>query len=231
MSSVEMAWPRVFAAPRAGRLAECSTRRHQAPLRKSLRGEFSFLRSSYISPYPWLNYGRRPPPPERAAPPPPREAPVLEAPRALLAWALALFEAPPKALVFRDALLLGTCRLPILFPPLLTRFAPALLALVPAFVPARFPAPFPRFALALLGAAPAFAPARFPVPLLRFAPMLFGLTPALAPARFPAVAPRLFVPGCCLLFDPCCCRAFACRVDIESPRAVPPYLLATCLFE
>jgi hypothetical protein len=33
---------------------------------------------------------------------------MLDAPRALLAWALAWFDDPPNALVFRDALLLGT---------------------------------------------------------------------------------------------------------------------------
>ena len=87
---------------------------------------------------------------------------MLEAPRALLAWALDLLDAPPKALVFREALELGTCRLPILFPP--------------------------------------------PLPLL--APMLLGCAPALEAARLPALG---------------CCRAFACRVDMESPRAGPPY--------
>ena len=49
---------------------------------------------------------------------------MLEAPRELDAWALDLFCDPPKELVFRDELPLGTCRLPILFPPLLPRFAP-----------------------------------------------------------------------------------------------------------
>jgi len=38
---------------------------------------------------------------------------VLDAPRALLACALALVDDPPKALVFRDPLLLETCRLPM----------------------------------------------------------------------------------------------------------------------
>ena len=95
---------------------------------------------------------------------------MLDAPRALLAWALDLFDDPPKALVFREALELGTCRLPILFPPPLPRLAPMLLAPAPAFEAARLPA---------LG----------------------------------------------------CCRALACRVDMESPRAVPPYFVAVALFE
>ena len=109
---------------------------------------------------------------------------MLEAPRALLAWVLALLDAPPKALLFRDASLLGTCRLPTLFPP----------------------------------------------PLPRFAPMLLGLAPAFEPVRFAPVVLRLLALGCCLLLNPCCC-ALACRVDIESPRAVPPYLFAVDLSE
>src|SRR5258708_16026725 len=73
-----------------------------------------------------LNHERLTAPAGRAVPPP-REAPMLAAPRALLAWALALLDAPPKALVFRDASLLESSQLPILFPPLLLRFAPLLL--------------------------------------------------------------------------------------------------------
>ena len=107
---------------------------------------------------------------------------MLDLPRELLAWVLALFEAPPKALLFPEALELGTCRLPILVPP----------------------APLPRFAPMLLAPAPAFEPARFIPP----APMLVGRAPVLEAARLPALG---------------CCRALACRVDTESPRAVPPY--------
>jgi hypothetical protein len=113
---------------------------------------------------------------------------MLEAPRELLAWALALLDDPPKALVFRAALLLGTWRFPILFPP----------------------PPLPRFAPMLL--APAFEPARLAPP----APMLLGRAPELEAARLPALG---------------CCRALACRVDMESPRAVPPYLFAVAVFE
>lgn len=106
---------------------------------------------------------------------------MLDAPRALLAWALDLLDAPPKALVLRDALLLGTWRFPILFPP----------------------------------------------PPLRFAPRLL----VLAPARFAPDELRLLALGCCLLLTLCCCRAFDCREDLESPRDVPPYWFAVALFE
>jgi len=123
--------------------------------------------------------------------------PVLEAPRALLAWALALFEDPPKALVFPEEVLLGACRFPMLLPPLLPRFAPMLPWLAPAFEPARFAPP---------------------------APVLFGRAPAFEPVR-------LAVLGCCLLLAPCCFCALACRVDVEAPLAVPPYLLAVAEFE
>jgi hypothetical protein len=99
--------------------------------------------------------------------------------------------------LFRDASLLEICRLPILFPLLvLLRFVPMLLGLVLAFEPARF------------------------VPV---APVLLGRPAALEPVRSVAVVLRLLALGCCLVLDPCCCRAFACRVDMESPRAVPPY--------
>lgn len=158
---------------------------------------------------------------------------MLEAPRALLAWAPALLEAPPKALVFRDVSLLGIWRLPILFPPPLPRLAPMLLGLALALEPAPFLA-FPPILLALapalepprfaavapllLAPAPAFDPPRFAA----FTPVLFGLAPAFEPARFPAAVPWLLPLGC-LVLNPCCCRAFACRVDMESPRVAPPY--------
>jgi hypothetical protein len=109
---------------------------------------------------------------------------MLAAPRALLACVLALLDAPPKALLLRDASLLGTCRLPTLFPP----------------------------------------------PLPRFAPTLLGLAPEFETARFVPAALRLLALDCCLLLNPFCC-ALACRVDIESPRAVPPYLFAVALSE
>ena len=108
---------------------------------------------------------------------------MLVLPRELVAWALALFEAPPKALLLREASLLETCRLPTLFPPLLARFG-----------------------FDLLGRLVAFA---------------LGGFAALAPRLFALVWGRL----------PACCRAFACRVDIESPRVVPPYLFAVALLE
>jgi hypothetical protein len=96
---------------------------------------------------------------------------VLDAPRALLAWVLALLDDPPKALVFRDDALLPaeTCRLPILFPPplLVPRFAPPILFPPPPLVP--------RFAPVLLGRVPAFEP---PVEPGRFAPVAARL-PAL----------------------------------------------------
>jgi len=62
------------------------------------------------------------------------------------------------------------------------------------------------------------------------------------PTRSPP-PPRSMLPACCLpprsIAPPCCLppicpwfwRAFACRLDMESPRAVPPYLLAVALFE
>ena len=107
---------------------------------------------------------------------------MLVLPRELVAWALALLEAPPKALLLREALLLETCRLPTLFPPLLARFVFELLGRFVAFALGRFAA-FPRL--------------------------------------FELVWGRLLA----------CCRAFACRVDIESPRVVPPYLFAVALLE
>src|SRR5882762_6142521 len=119
------------------------------------------------------------PPPDRALRAPEPEVPTLEAPRALLAWALALLDAPPKALVFRDASLLGICRLPILFPPPPLRLAPVLLGLTPGFEPARFVAELPR---------------------------LLGLAPAFEAGRFAAVVPRLLALGCCLLLAPSWCR-------------------------
>ncbi len=151
----------------------------------------------------FLNYERLTAPAGRAVPPP-REAPMLDAPRALLAWALALLDAPPKALVFRDASLLESCRLPILFPPLLLRFASVLLRRALGLEPARFAAGVPT---------------------------LLGFAPGFEPARFAAVALRLLALACGLLLNPCCCRAFACRVDMESPRAEPPYLFAVALSE
>src|SRR5258708_21613285 len=110
----------------------------------------------------FLNYERLAAPAGRAVPPP-REAPMLDAPRALLACALALLDAPPKALVFRDASLLESCRLPILFPPLLLRFASVLLRRALGLEPARFAAGVPT----LLGFAPGFEPARFAAVALR----------------------------------------------------------------
>ena len=82
---------------------------------------------------------------------------MLDEPRALLAWVLALLDDPPKALVLRAALLPPeTCRLPILFPPPpLPRFAPVLLGRVPAFEPARFAPVAAR--LPALGCCRAFA--------------------------------------------------------------------------
>jgi hypothetical protein len=130
---------------------------------------------------------------------------MLDAPRVLVAWALALLDAPPKALVFREASLLGICRLPILFPPLL-RFAPVLPGLMPAFDPGRFADVAPL----LFGRALAFEPARFAAEL----PRLPVFAPAFEAGRFAMVVPRLF--------ELVCWRAFACRVDAESPRAVPP---------
>ena len=58
---------------------------------------------------------------------------MLDAPRELVAWALPLLDAPANALVLFDALLLGTCRLPILFPPVPPRFALISLGLAPEF--------------------------------------------------------------------------------------------------
>jgi hypothetical protein len=68
-------------------------------------------------------------------------------------------------------------------------------------------------------------PTRSPPPALavpRFAPTL--LVPRDAPARFaPALPLRLaLVAGCVRADAPEFCRAADCRVDIESPRAVPP---------
>jgi hypothetical protein len=115
---------------------------------------------------------------------------MLEAPRELLALALALLEEPPKALVFLEELLLETCRLPILFPP-----------------------PPLRFALVLLRPTAEFELARF------------------VEGAFRSLGVLLLALDCCLLYVPCCCRALACRLDMESPRAVPPYLFAVALFE
>lgn len=129
---------------------------------------------------------------------------MLDAPRVLVAWALALLDAPPKALVFREASLLGICRLPILFP--LLRFAPVLPGLMPAFDAARFADVAPL----LFGRALAFEPVRFAAEL----PKLPVFAPAFEAGRFAVGAPRLF--------ELACWRAFACRVDAESPRAVPP---------
>ena len=150
----------------------------------------------------FLNYERLTAPAGRAFPPV-REAPKLDAPRALLAWALALLDAPPKALAFREASLLEIRRLPILFPP-----------------------PLFRFALVLLGRAPGLEVARFAAEL----PALLGFTPD-EPGRFMPGVLRLPPLDCGLLLNPCCCRAFAWRVDMESPRAEPPYLFAVALSE
>ena len=75
---------------------------------------------------------------------------MLEAPRWLEACALLLLDAPPKALVLRAELLLGTCRLPMLFPP-----PPP-----PRFAP-KFPGPPPAFGVAL------FVAGAFRLPELR----------------------------------------------------------------
>ena len=96
----------------------------------------------------------------------------------------------------------------------------------------------PRFVLELLGFAALLKPDRFvpAVPVLAGRAPVFAL-PRLAPAtpillvpdplfelaRFVEGVLRLIALGCCLVLDPCCCRAFACRVDMESPRVVPPY--------
>ena len=94
---------------------------------------------------------------------------MLAAPRALLAWAPALLDAPPKVLVFRDVSPLGIVLLPILVPlPLL------------------------RFELALLRLALEFEPVRFAVEV----PEPLGFTPAFEAGRFAAAALRLVVPGC-----------------------------------
>ena len=71
-------------------------------------------------------------------------------------------------------------------------------------------APVPRFEFML----PALAPPRLPVSRV---PAL-GLLPRLA-SRVPAL-------GCWRAWF---CRAFACRFCMESPRVVPPYLLAVPL--
>ena len=68
-------------------------------------------------------------------------------------------------------------------------------------------------------------PTRSPPPALavpRFAPPL--LVPGDAPARFAPAFPYRLAPvaGCVRADAPVFCRAVACRVAIESPRAVPP---------
>src|SRR5262249_44866917 len=75
------------------------------------------------------------------------------------------------------------------------------------------------------------SPTRSPPPPPRFPP------PRSPPARSPAPADCLPAPRS---IDPACCplplnwlwfwRAFACLLDMESPRAVPPNLLAVGLF-
>ena len=128
---------------------------------------------------------------------------MLAAPRELVACALDLLDAPPKALLF-CVVFFGTSRLPTRSPPL---------------APPRFPPP-PKLP------EPAFDPPRFAPP----APVFAGRVLAVPPPRFGVVLPgRLFDPA--LLLNPCCCRAFACRLAAESPRVVPPYLVAVALLE
>lgn len=115
---------------------------------------------------------------------------------------MALLDAPPKALLFLEESLVGTCRFPILFPVPPPRFAPVL----PALAPGRFVAAAP----VLLGRAPALEPVR----LAADAPRLPEFAPALEVGRL--------VPVPALLLVLACCRAFVCRVARESPRAVPP---------
>ena len=89
---------------------------------------------------------------------------MLEAPLALLAWALLLLDDPPKALVLGEDLLLGTCRLPTLFPPPLLRFAPVSAGRAPVFDPDRFAAvPLRLLALAVVCCSPLVAAAHSPV--------------------------------------------------------------------
>jgi hypothetical protein len=103
----------------------------------------------------------------------------------------------------------------------------AALPLIPLDAP---PNAFLFVALGVLGTSR--LPTRSPPPPARFAPMLLAPPPAGRVEGFPPPAPRFIVLGCCREF--CLawfCRAFACRVAVESPRAVPPYLLAVAWFE
>jgi len=125
--------------------------------------------------------------------------PILEAPRELADLALLPLkplELPPKPLAL-GPLLDGMLRLPILSPPPLPPRLEALGALE------RPPAPPPveRFIPPALGAPDLLA---VPPPADRFAVPALGDEPR----------------------DPPCWRALACRLLIESPRAVPPNLSA-----
>src|ERR1051325_3163037 len=136
-----------------------------------------------------MAYLRRPPPPRPPRDPP--RAPILDAPRELLARALDPLnppEPPPKAPPPLDPPPEDTLRLPMRSPPPPPRFAPR---------PSAPPAP------------------RFPAPDCWRPPR--SIVPACAPC------PRL--PNC-----PWFWRALACRLPMESPRAVPPYLFAVALF-
>src|SRR5690348_5098403 len=78
-------------------------------------------------------------------------------------------------------------------------------------------------------------PTRSPPPPPRFAPTLFAPPAPRLPAPDCWRPPRSIVPACapCPLPPNCpwFCRALACRLPMESPRAVPPYLFAVALFE
>src|SRR3984957_4203801 len=65
-------------------------------------------------------------------------------------------------------------------------------------------------------------PTRSPPP-----PRFISLVPALGPA--PRFAPR--PAGCCPARGLEFCRALACRLDMESPRVVPPYRVAVAWSE
>src|SRR5580658_811766 len=72
-------------------------------------------------------------------------------------------------------------------------------------------------------------PTRSPPPLPpRFAPILFAPPPAGRVDAFAPPPPRFIEAGCCRAWF---CRALACRVAAESPRAVPPYWVAVARFE
>ena len=82
----------------------------------------------------------------------------------------------------------------------------------------------------------ALFPLKPPEPPPKPPPLALGLEPRLAelaPAeRLLAVAPPEVRAPCWLALAPpraCCCPALAWRVERESPRALPPYLLAVAL--